>query len=65
MLLPMKIFNRVIGSLCITSLKPDAYQSEEIQILETMVQIITVGIENVRLYERARISLQEAKQREE
>ncbi len=65
LLLPMKIFNRVIGSLCITSLKPDAYQPEEIQILETMVQIITVGIENVRLYERARTSLQEAKQREE
>ncbi len=65
LLLPMKIFNRVIGSLCITSTQPGAYQPEEVQILETMVRIVTVGIENVRLYERARLSLQEARKREE
>jgi len=65
LLLPMKMFNRVIGSLCITSLHPHAYHEEEIQVLETMVQIVTVSIENAKLYERSRESLRSAKQREE
>jgi len=65
LLLPMKMFNRVIGSLCITSLHPNAYHEEEIQVLETMVQIVTVSIENAKLYERSREALRGAKKREE
>ncbi len=65
LLLPMKMFNRVIGSLCLTSLHAHAYQAEEIQVLETMVQIITVSIENAKLYDRSRQALREARQREE
>jgi len=65
LLLPMKMFNRVIGSLCITSIHPNAYQEEEIQVLETMVQIVTVSIENAKLYERSRQTVHAAKQREE
>ncbi len=65
LLLPMKMFNRVIGSLCLTSQYAHAYQAEEIQVLETMVQIITVSIENAKLYDRSRQSLREARQREE
>ncbi|HEX6480517.1 MAG TPA: ATP-binding protein, partial [Ktedonobacteraceae bacterium] len=38
---------------------------EEVLLLETMVQIVTVSIENVRLYEKSRQSLRKAKQREE
>jgi hypothetical protein len=64
LLLPMKMFNRVIGTLSLTSMRPNAYQPEEIQVLETMVQIVTVNIENAKLYERDRLLLQEAKQRE-
>ncbi len=64
LLLPMKMFNRVIGSLCLTSMRPDAYHTEEIQVLETMVQIVTVSIENAKLYERDRLLLHEGKQRE-
>ncbi|GAC1456956.1 MAG: hypothetical protein PVS3B3_01850 [Ktedonobacteraceae bacterium] len=63
-LLPMKMFNRGVGSLCLASTRPHAYQPEEVQVLETMVQIITVSIENTKLYERDRTLLQEAKQRE-
>jgi signal transduction histidine kinase len=62
--LPMKMYNRVIGSLSLASKLPNAYHPEEVQVLETMVQIVTVGIENVKLYERDRTLLQEAKQRE-
>jgi len=65
LLLPMKMFNRVIGSLSLTSNVTNAYRSEEIQVLETMVQTITVSIENAKLYERSRQSLREARQREE
>src|SRR5436190_4933175 len=65
LLLPMKMFTRVVGSLCLTSSHIDAYSPEEILILETMVQIITVSIENAKLYDRSRQSLLKAKQREE
>jgi signal transduction histidine kinase len=65
LLLPMKMFTRVIGSLCITSTRSHAYSREEVLVLETMVQIVTVSIENVRLYEKSRQSLRKAKQREE
>src|SRR6266704_1285868 len=63
--LPMKMFTRVIGSLSLTSMHADAYRPEEILVLETMVQIITVSIENAKLYDKVRRSLHEAKQREE
>jgi K+-sensing histidine kinase KdpD len=65
LLLPMKMFTRVIGSLCLTSTRPNAYSPEEILLLETMVQIITVSIENAKLYDRSRQALLKAKQREE
>ncbi len=65
LLLPMKMFNRVIGALCLASNRPNAYHAEEIQVLETMTQIVTVSIENAKLYERDRHILLEAKQREE
>ncbi|GCE10485.1 sensor histidine kinase [Tengunoibacter tsumagoiensis] len=71
LLLPMKMLNRVVGSLCITSMRPHAYHPEEILVLETMTQIVTVGIENAKLYERDRDILEryrhlltEANQRE-
>ncbi|HEY7416000.1 MAG TPA: ATP-binding protein [Ktedonobacteraceae bacterium] len=64
LILPMTMFNRVIGSLSITSMKPNAYHPQEIQVLETMLQIVTVSIENAKLYERDRHLLNEARQRE-
>jgi len=65
LLLPMKMFNRVIGSLCLTSMRTKAYAPEEILVLETMVQIITVSIENAKLYENTRKALRETSQRED
>jgi signal transduction histidine kinase len=64
LLLPMKMFTRVIGALCLTSNRPNAYHPEEILVLETMVQIVTVSVENAKLYERDRDILLESKQRE-
>jgi signal transduction histidine kinase len=65
LLLPMKMFNRVIGSLSITSMHPNAYRAEEIQVLETMVQIVTVNIENAKLYDHSHKALSDANKREE
>lgn len=65
LLIPMKMFTRVAGSLCITSQRPNAYSPLEILVLETMVQIITVAIENAKLYERPRLALKQSKRREE
>ncbi len=64
-LLPMKMSGRIVGSLCLTSMRPYAYKLEEVQVLETMVQILTVSIENTKLYERDRTLLNQAQQREE
>lgn len=64
LILPLKMFNRVVGSLSIASARPLAYHPEEIQVLETMLQIVTVSMENAKLYDRDHILLQEAKQRE-
>ncbi|HLJ32143.1 MAG TPA: ATP-binding protein [Ktedonobacteraceae bacterium] len=63
--LPMKMFTRVIGSISITSMQQQAYQPEEIQVLETMVQIVTVSIENAKLYESSHDALRAAKARTE
>jgi signal transduction histidine kinase len=65
LLLPMKMFNRVVGSLSLTSSRPEAFSPEDILVLETMVQLITVSIENAKLYDRSRRSVNKARQREE
>ena len=65
LLLPMKMFNRVIGSLSLTSTRPEAFNPEDVLVLETMVQLITVSIENAKLYDRSRRSVKKARQREE
>lgn len=65
LLLPMKMFKRVVGSLSLTSLRPEAFSPEDILVLETMVQLITVSIENAKLYDRSRRSVKKARQREE
>lgn len=65
LLLPMKMFRRVIGSICLTSRRPNAYHAEEIQVLETMTQIVTVSIENAKLYNRDSQSMREVRRKEQ
>jgi len=65
LLLPMKMFHRVIGSICLTSKRPNAYPAEEVQVLETMAQIVTVSIENAKLYNRDSQSIREMKRKEQ
>lgn len=65
LLLPMKMFTRVTGSLSLSSKLPGAFTPEKILVLETMVQLITVSIENTRLYDRSKQMLEKARQRGE
>ncbi len=65
LLLPMKMFKRAAGAICITSMRKSVYYPVEIQLLETMVQIVTVSIENEKLYRRDRRSLNDAESREQ
>ncbi|HEU5377557.1 MAG TPA: ATP-binding protein [Ktedonobacteraceae bacterium] len=65
LLIPMKMFTRVVGSLCITSKRSQAYSPLDILVLETLVQIVTVALENAKLYERPRLALKQSKRREE
>jgi signal transduction histidine kinase len=65
LLIPMKMFTRVVGSLSLTSQRSQTYGPLEILVLETMVQVITVAIENAKLYERPRLALKQSKRREE
>ena len=64
LLLPMKMFHRVIGSICLVSQRPNAYHAEEVQVLETMTQIVTVSIENAKLYNRHSQSMHEMRRKE-
>jgi signal transduction histidine kinase len=63
--LPMKMFHRVIGAICLTSQRPNAYHAQEIQVLETMTQIVTISIENAKLYNRDSHSMREMKIKEQ
>ena len=64
LLLPMKMFTRVIGSLSLAYVGVNAYHPEEIQVLETMLQTATVSVENAKLYERAKLAAQVASKRQ-
>lgn len=59
MTLPMKARNRMIGALDIQDSKPNAFTEEDITLLQTMTDQISLAIENIRLFEQAQSSLQE------
>jgi signal transduction histidine kinase len=63
--LPMRMFTRVTGSLSLASMQHDAYQHEEIEVLETMLQIVSISLENANLYARDHQLLDQARYREE
>jgi GAF domain-containing protein len=55
--IPLLIHNRVLGVLDIQSDQPQAFNMEEIDILQTLADQIAVAIENARLLEEARTAL--------
>jgi two-component system nitrate/nitrite sensor histidine kinase NarX len=61
---PLRIGDRVIGALCIGSVRADAFQPESMQALSQLTNIAAVALENSRVYAQVeRITALEERQR--
>lgn len=60
--LPLRMGNRVLGVLDLESIKPKAFASDDVQVLQTLADQIAIAIRNARLYqgEQSRRHLAEA-----
>ncbi len=54
MALPMISRNRVLGALTVQSVQEAAFSTEDVMTLQTMVDQLTIAIENARLYQETR-----------
>ncbi|GAB4489543.1 MAG: hypothetical protein Fur0016_06840 [Anaerolineales bacterium] len=60
--IPLKIGARVIGALDIHSSEINTFHPEEISVLETLADQISVALENARSYDTAQKAIEEMKQ---
>jgi signal transduction histidine kinase len=54
LVIPLRVGNRLIGTLDLLSAEADAFKPEETAIAQTLGDQIAIAIENARLYERSR-----------
>ncbi len=59
MALPLRAAGRVLGVLDIQSAEPQAFTEEDIEVLQLVADQLAIAIENARLLEQLRASLQE------
>lgn len=52
MALPLKIGDRIIGALDVQSVEPNAFDQDDIIVLQTMADQLAIAIDNARLLER-------------
>ena len=57
--IPLALRNEVIGILSVQSYEPNAYNFEQINLLETIAVQAAIAIENARLYEEAHRRIEE------
>ncbi len=57
--LPLKAGDRVIGVLDVQSVEPSAFSTEDIAALSILADQVSIAIENARLYEATRKSLEQ------
>lgn len=57
--LPLKVAERVIGALDVQSQTPDAFDEQSIEILQVMADQLAIAIQNARLLQEVRESLNE------
>lgn len=57
--LPITLGKEILGVLEIQSVKENAFDIENIQVLETLTRQIANGLQNIRLFESAQINLEE------
>lgn len=60
MALPLRSGNKVIGVLDVQSTKADVFSPEDIRVLGILADQVSLAIDNTRLYETTRRSLEEA-----
>ena len=60
MALPLKLGDRTIGSLDVQSTEPNAFTSEDTNVLSTLAYQVSLAIQNVRLFDQTKKSLSEA-----
>src|SRR6185503_1441571 len=58
--LPLHIGDEIIGALDVQSTKPNAFDQEDINILTTLADQVSIAIQNARQYEETRKALAEA-----
>ncbi|OGO34129.1 MAG: hypothetical protein A2Z03_05270 [Chloroflexi bacterium RBG_16_56_8] len=60
MALPLTIGETIIGALDVQSTEPNAFTSEDVETLSTLADQVSLAIQNARLFEQTRKSLNEA-----
>jgi signal transduction histidine kinase len=60
--IPLKIGSRIIGALDIHSEKTDTFHPEEIAVLETLADQISIAIDNARSYALAQMAVDEMRE---
>lgn len=60
--LPLRIADQVIGVLDVQSITSNAFQEEDVEVLSTLADQVTIGIQNALLYETTQRLLAEAQQ---
>jgi GAF domain-containing protein len=60
MALPLRVGQDIIGALDVQSTEPNAFDQEDINILTTLADQVSIAIQNAKQYEETRIALAEA-----
>lgn len=60
MALPLRIAGQIIGALDVQSKQQNAFTEEDVEVLSTLADQVSIAIENARLYEQTQKSLAEA-----
>jgi GAF domain-containing protein/ABC-type uncharacterized transport system substrate-binding protein len=59
MALPLRVRGELLGVLDVQSKEPEAFDEEDIAVLETLAEQLALAIDNVRLYEESQRALEE------
>jgi signal transduction histidine kinase/CheY-like chemotaxis protein len=62
MALPLKVGDEIIGALDVQSQEPEAYDDEDVALLSTLADQVTVAIQNAGLFERTQEALSEVQE---
>lgn len=59
MTLPLTARGRIIGALDVQSTEPNAFDNEDVKVLQTLTDQIAVALDNARLFEESQANLRE------